>query len=228
VRPSVEHVSGTNFNDVLSGNSLANTLDGHVGHAGQDVLSDLGGNDTLLAGAGNNGLQGGTGNDVIEARNDAIDNIDCGENSNDADTANRDADENRVVDCERGTVGTLRLTPAAIDAEAGELARVRLSWRHPQAWRKLRKVELRLTRDGAPVGEVTIRPRAERITADGAVQLVRKRTRLTRKGKAVTARLALRLDESLAGQTLKAEVEATDTRGRRQLKRDAATVRVAS
>jgi hypothetical protein len=43
----------------------------------------------------------------------------------------------------------------------------------------------------------------------------------------VTARLAIRLDESLAGQTLKAEVEATDTRGRRQLERDAGTVRVA-
>ena len=43
----------------------------------------------------------------------------------------------------------------------------------------------------------------------------------------MTAQLALRLDKSLAGQTLKAEVEATDTRGARQLERDAATVRVA-
>ena len=56
---------------------------------------------------------------------------------------------------------------------------------------------------------------------------MRKRTRLTRKGKTVTARLAVRLDESLAGQTLKAEVEATDWRGARQLERDAGTVRVA-
>jgi hypothetical protein len=45
--------------------------------------------------------------------------------------------------------------------------------------------------------------------------------------KTVTARLAVRLDQSLAGQSLTAEVEATDTRGRRQLERDAETIRVA-
>jgi hypothetical protein len=54
-----------------------------------------------------------------------------------------------------------------------------------------------------------------------------KQARLTRKGKTVAARLAVRLDDSLAGQQLTAEVEATDTRGRRQLERDAGTVRVA-
>jgi hypothetical protein len=59
------------------------------------------------------------------------------------------------------------------------------------------------------------------------VKLVRKASRLSHKGKTVTARLAIRLDESLAGQTLTAEVEATDTRGRRQLERNAATIRVA-
>ena len=47
------------------------------------------------------------------------------------------------------------------------------------------------------------------------------------RGKAVVAKLALRLDESLAGQMLGAEVEATDRRGARQLERDAGTVRVA-
>jgi hypothetical protein len=78
-----------------------------------------------------------------------------------------------------------------------------------------------------PVGAITIRPRAGRTSDRGAVELVRKRTRLTRNGNTVTARLALRLDHSLAGQTLKAAVEATDTRGRRQLEVDAATVSVA-
>ncbi len=38
---------------------------------------------------------------------------------------------------------------------------------------------------------------------------------------------ALRLDEALAGQTLKVEVEATDRRGRRQLERNAGTIRIA-
>ena len=39
---------------------------------------------------------------------------------------------------------------------------------------------------------------------------------------------AVRLDESLAGKKLTLEVEATDTRGARQLERDAGTIRVAS
>jgi hypothetical protein len=59
------------------------------------------------------------------------------------------------------------------------------------------------------------------------VRLLRKHSRLTHKGKTVTARLAVRLDESLAGQTLQVDVEATDARGARQLERDAGTVRVA-
>jgi len=42
----------------------------------------------------------------------------------------------------------------------------------------------------------------------------------------VTARLAVRLHESLAGQSLTAEVRATDARGRRQLERDAGRIRV--
>ena len=85
----------------------------------------------------------------------------------------------------------------------------------------------RLTRDNVPVGEITIRPQGDRITADGAVELVRKQTRLAHKGKTVTANLAVKLDGSLAGQTLEVEVEATDTSGHRQLERDAGTVRVA-
>jgi Ca2+-binding RTX toxin-like protein len=221
---SVEHIWGTNFRDVLTGNGQANTIDAF---GGPDTIDGLGGNDTLSAGASNNGIVGGTGNDVIFARNGEIDNIDCGENSNDSDTADRDTNENRVVGCERGTVGVLRLTPRRLRAEAGEPVRLRLSWRHPRAWKQLRTIELRLARDGMPVGEVRIRPRRERIAAAGAVKLVRRGTRLTRDGKTVTARLALRLDASLAGQTLKADVEATDRRGRRQLERNAGTVRIA-
>ena len=222
VRPNVENVTGSpNGGDVIVGNSLANDFHGF---GGNDNLIGAGGNDTLSGGSGNNRLAGDAGNDVINARNGELDNIECGDNN---DTANRDTAENRVVGCESGTVGVLRLTPASVRAEAGERVRMRLSWRHPRAWRKLRTVELRLTQDGAPVGEITIFPRRERIAADGAVTVVRRATRLTHEGKAVTARLAFRLDESLAGQMLKAEVDATDRRGRRQLVRDAATVRVA-
>jgi Ca2+-binding RTX toxin-like protein len=223
VRPSVEQVIGTSFRDVLSGNGLANTL---VGVSGNDTIDGSRGDDTLFAGPASDGITAGAGNDVIFARNGSIDNVDCGDNT-DTDALERDTSENRVEGCERVEVGVLRLAPQGIRAEAGETAQLRLSWRHPQNWRKLRKVELRLTRDRVPVGEITIRPRAERISDRGDVELVRKRTGLTHKGKTVTARLAIRLDASLADQELTADVEATDTRGRRQLERDAGTVRVA-
>jgi hypothetical protein len=106
------------------------------------------------------------------------------------------------------------------------MARIELSWRHPTAWKQLRKIELRLTQNGAPVGEITIRPRGERIAAGGAVRLDRAASRLRSKGKAVRARLAIRLADGLGGETLKVEVEATDMRGARQLVR-AGAVRVA-
>jgi hypothetical protein len=223
VRPNVENVTGSpQGNDVLIGNSLANDL---YGFGGADTLRGGGGNDTLSGGAGNNGLFGGAGNDVINAQNGQADTIDCG---SERDTANRDSVESSLAGCESGTVGVLRLAPRAVNAEAGEPAQLRLSWRHPRTWRKLRNVELRLlSEDGVPVGGVTIRPRGERIAADGAIALVRKATRPTAKGKQVSARLAIRPDASLAGQTLQVEVEATDVRGRRQLERDAATIRVA-
>jgi hypothetical protein len=156
---------------------------------------------------------------------ETVDTLFCGAGLDEATT---DATEATVRDCEtRTAVGTLHLGPTRLQATAGETARLRLSWRHPQGWRKLRKVELRLTRDAVRVGGITIRPRGGRISDRGAVEVIRKRTRLTRKGKTVAARLAVRLDESLAGQSLKAEVEATDTRGAHQLERDAGTVRVA-
>jgi Ca2+-binding RTX toxin-like protein len=142
VRPSVEHIEGTDFRDTLVGNGSANAINGF---GDTDTIDGLGGNDTLAAGAGGNNVFGGTGNDVIETRNGVADNIDCGENPGDSDTANRDTNELRVVGCERGTVGVLPLSP--------------------------------------------------------------KRVR--------------------AGQTLQAEVEATDRRARRQLEREAATFRVA-
>jgi hypothetical protein len=88
-------------------------------------------------------------------------------------------------------------------------------------------VTLRLIHDGVAVGEVIVHPRSGRIEADGVAKVARGGTRLTRRGKTVTARLALRIDASMTGQGLGLEVEATDKKGRRQLERDAATIRVA-
>ena len=128
--------------------------------------------------------------------------------------------------CETRRVGLLRLAPTTLRARAGEVARLELSWQHPKAWKQLKRIELRLTHAGAPVGAIAIAPRGGTISAVGAVKVARRASRLRRDGKTVTARLAIRLDESLAGHTLKADVEATDRRGARQLERNAATVRV--
>jgi len=218
VRSNVENIIGGSAGDRLRSLGAFSRLEGR---GGVDTLTGDGGPDTLIGGPEVDRLQGGTENDVIDSLDGVAENVDCGPG---VDTLLRDSDG--FVSCENIKVGVLRLAPKTITAKAGKAAHVRLSWRHPESWRKLRTIELRLYRDGAPVGEVTVRPRAQRITDDGAVRLVRKASRLTHKGKTVTARLAVRLDDSVAGQTLTAEMEATDTRGRRQLERDAGSIRV--
>jgi hypothetical protein len=220
VRSNVENVLGGSGDDSIKSLGAHSFL---FGGDGNDHLVGGFGPDTLDGGEGVDKLEGGTENDVIFAADGSVDeDVDCGPG---LDTLTRDFEG--FSNCETVKVGVLRLAPRTVRANAGEPIRLRLSWQHPRAWRKLRSIELRLTRDGIPVGKITIRPRAKRIGADGGVELVRKQTRLTHDGKTVSARLAVRLDDSLGGQTLQAEVEATDTRGRRQLERAAATVRVA-
>jgi hypothetical protein len=222
VDPNINDVFGSQATDVITTN------------AGPNVIRGFGGDDTIRAGGGNDTLDGGTGGDTLHGE-DGDDTLDTADNTADVircgigvrDVLNRDLQDVDPTGCETiNSVGTLALAPKALATEAGKTARLRLSWSHPQSWRKLRTVELRLTQNRVPVGEITIRPRAERITADGELKLVRKHTRLTRKGTTVTARLALRLDDSLAGRTLTADVQATDTRGRRQLERKAGSIRV--
>jgi Ca2+-binding RTX toxin-like protein len=64
-----ENLTGSNFNDMLSGNAGANTLNGLGGNdslngaAGIDTLSGGAGNDRLIGGAGNDNLDGGAGTD---------------------------------------------------------------------------------------------------------------------------------------------------------------------
>ena len=103
---------------------------------------------------------------------------------------------------------------------------MKLSWRHPRGWKQLRRVMLRLYRGKARVGAVAISPQSRRIHDRGAVTVVRRSTRLTRKHKTVSARLALRLDRSMAGRRLRVEVEAVDVRGARQLESRAGSISV--
>ncbi len=60
----IEHLTGTNADDVLRGSSVANTL---KGLKGDDLVSGQGGNDTVDGGAGDDRVYGGAGNDVIKA-----------------------------------------------------------------------------------------------------------------------------------------------------------------
>jgi hypothetical protein len=220
-------------NERINGGNAGDTIRAPDGSTGSHVLFGGGGDDTIEGADGPDSINAGSGldlvlaqggNDTVFAGDGEVDTLRCGSGNDIAQLDSIDGHDS----CENRNpgVGSLRLTPKTRSAKAGRPTHMRLSWRHPQSWRKLRAVELRLTNDGTEVGKVTIRPRANRITPDGAVELLRQHSRLTRRGQTVTARLSVRFDGSAAGQTLAADVEATDTNGRRQLQLAAATVRI--
>jgi serralysin len=81
----IEHLIGSNFNDVLIGDGNANVLQGGVG---SDTLLGFGGNDVLWGGSGggNNQLQGGAGDDwyvldafdtCVEFANEGVDTVEA-------------------------------------------------------------------------------------------------------------------------------------------------------
>jgi hypothetical protein len=104
---------------------------------------------------------------------------------------------------------------------------VRLSWTHPRRWRELRRIELRLVHAGDVVARIAVDPRRREVRDDrAAARVARDGTRLVRRGRRVSARLALRLDGEVAGARLRVEVAAADVRGRRQVERAAGAIRV--
>jgi hypothetical protein len=229
-----------NTNDALGG-SAADTMIGgtganvFAGGGSGDMLDGRGGTDTLFGGAGGDTVIGGEAADKLSGGTDS-DTLDAADNVADTelfcdggtgDVLIADLNDRNASGCETVTqVGVLKLAPTAITAEAGKAAKLRMSWSHPKSWKQLRKVELRIKRDGKAVGKVAVRPAADRLEDQGAVKVLRA-SRLTSKGKKVTAQLALKLDKSLAGETLSVDVEATDIKGKRQLQRDAGTIEVA-
>jgi hypothetical protein len=225
IRTGVEMVIGGRGGDTLTQNPASPLPISLDGGPGSDTLTGGQGGDYLVSGPGENEtLLGREGNDHVSARDGEFDLVGCG--SGDNDTAELDTGSDAFSGCENRPVGTLQLASKAVRAKAGEVARVALRWRHPHGWRQLDRVQLRLLDGNVPVGEVVLRPAAKRMQADGVVALVRKASRIRPAGKAITARLALKLDESLAGRTLRLEVEATGRNGSRQLER-AGTLRVA-
>jgi hypothetical protein len=233
-----ERVVGSRFGDELDTSRLRLPIDTSLdGGSGSDILIGGAGRDVIVGGLGIDFMSGRAGVDRLVASDADRDTLDCGADAPDEALVNP-AGESSTTGCERivvvrppasstGPVGRLRLTPRALRADAGQVARLRLSWRHPRSWRRLRLIELRLVRGDGRLGAVTIRPRGRRINARGAVRLVRRASRIERDGKTVGARLALRLDRSLAGRRLRIEVEAVDRRGRRQIERNAGSIRIA-
>lgn len=217
VDPSVEDMFGSQAVDQITAGPGPNVI---RGFGGGDTISTGLGNDTLDGGTGADSLFGGRDNDTLDTADDVADRImDCG---TELDTLNRDLRDVNATGCETvNSVGILKLAPTAITAKAGKPARFRMTWSHPKSWKQLRKIELRIE----DAGKVVVRPAAKRLQDKGAVDVLRA-SRLTTKGRKVTARLALKLDKSLAGETLSVDVEATDAKGRRQLRGDAGTITV--
>ena len=227
IDPNTNNASGSSAADTMTGGAGANVFDGNAGGDtlkggdGSDTLIGDTGGDSLVGGADPDSLFGGTDNDTLDAGDNLADTrMDC--ESGTGDLLIADLNDRNASNCETvRQVGVLKLAPTAIRAKAGKAAKLRMTWSHPVSWKQLRKIELRI--EGA--GKVIVRPRAERLDDSGAVKVLRT-SRLTTKGKKVTAHLALKLSKRFAGETLSVDVQATDVTGRRQLQRDAGTIRV--
>jgi hypothetical protein len=138
VQSNVENIYGGSAGDTLRSFSAFSRLEGF---GGPDTLEGGDGSDTLIGGEGADSLLGGAGTDVVDARDNNPDFVDCG---TEADSLSRDSTEGTVRNCESVQVGVLRLADKTIEAAAGKPASVELSWRHPDGWRNLRAVTLRL------------------------------------------------------------------------------------
>jgi Ca2+-binding RTX toxin-like protein len=136
IHADISTLVGSNGNDVLQGNDLANTIVGvapagtagvRPGPAGNDVLSGGGGPDFLLGAEGNDWLLGGAGNDVMLGG----DGSDVLVGGPDADTFSSGAGDDRnlardgVADSITCGTGTDSVTADTIDKEpAGDCENV--------------------------------------------------------------------------------------------------------
>jgi hypothetical protein len=121
-------------------------------------------------------------------------------------------------------VGKLALAARTVTAGADKTGVVAVSWTHPQAWKRLRSVTVKAYDGAAPVGTIKLDPRRDRLTGSGSLELVKRKSSLAANGKTVTAKLAVRTKPSLAGKTLRLDVEAVDSSGRRQVETDAGII----
>jgi len=221
-------VDGGGGNDLLSGNGLGTSPASLTGTTVPLFLTGGDGNDSLLGGAAaKDHLLGNAGDDFINSNDGRADTVLGGFGD---DTGIVDNGELKLDSIEHptfvGSVGSLRMTPRVLKAEAGMIARLKVAWKHPQSWRDLRKVEVSFYDGKEAVGDIRVRPAARRLTSTGVIDLKATRCKVRRHGKWVTAGLAMSLPESLAGKDLRIDVQATDKHGRKQLVRAAGTLRV--
>ena len=94
-RSGAEASGATIGPDLLIGTADADTIDGL---AGDDTIKGAGGGDLLTGGPGFDLIYGGTGADLIRARDDRLDQIDCGAG---IDRVIVDRAEDGVFDCEQ-------------------------------------------------------------------------------------------------------------------------------
>ena len=217
-------------NEVLRGGQAGDTLRAPFGSRGTHAINGNGGGDLIEAAEGADTVTGGPGGDTLvafggddrlNARDGEVDTVECGSGF---DTVDRDVKDD-LGDCDN-LIGVLRLAPKALRAKAGETAHLNLTWLHPHSWRQLRRVTLRVYRGESRVGAIAISPRTRRVRDRGELNVLRRSTRISHRGKTVSARLALRLDRSLTGRRLRLEVEAVDARGARQLEPRAGSIQV--
>ena len=220
--PAVLTVFGGDGSDFLSGQGYG----GRLPTLSNITLSGGTGDDTIFGGSSGDDLFGEAGNDTLRSVDQATDNVIGGSGFDNAIHDKRDG-VFTVESAVLSSVGRLVLTPRVLKAEAGQTARMTMRWKHPKAWRELRKVDLSVYRGKKAVGMINARPADGRLTDMGAVHLM-SGSKLGHHGKWVTAKLAIRLRRSLAGEELRVDVRATDSDGQRQLERGAGTIRVGS
>jgi hypothetical protein len=230
VGADIEVVEGSPFADAIDG-SDADHRERFIGGLGNDVINGRGGDDVFHEGPSSSGrddLNGGAGTDLVDysqrTQGVLIDHDVSFDDGAPGENDRVDPNVNDIFGSQADDVITTTDGPNVIRSFAGtdqiragggnDVLDAGTGRRHPVRLRVAEKI----------VGRVVITPRGKRISARGAVEVLTKRSR--RKGRTVNARLALRLDDGLAGRTLKADVLATDTRGQRQLERGAGTIRV--
>jgi hypothetical protein len=193
------------------------------GGEGDDVLTAAFRSDVLVGGPGADVLDGGAGDDQLLAADGRADTLHGGLG---IDTAQRDAiDTLDGVEADTPQVGRAKLARKTVRARAGHTAELGVSWTHPKSWRALKMIAVKAFDGDQPVGEVYVRMRDRRITGDGALRLVS--SHLTRRGRTASAKIAVRVPRSLAGKTLRLDVEAADRDGHLQLVSGAGKLRVA-